>query len=134
MLSQNFPVIQMEMQQVILADVLTEVCLTQVRDGARVSQDLPNYWDRVQTHSMNIEIRNVNYSDEGHYTLRDRRDRVVSITRMDLTGGCSYRYLCLCFIWIPSFHSLPGLHLYQCVSTVSESLNLTQNKLSNAKS
>ncbi|XP_008292537.1 uncharacterized protein LOC103366546 [Stegastes partitus] len=59
--------------------------VTLVRDGARVSQDLPDYWDRVQTHSMNIEIKNVNYSDEGHYTLRDRRDRVVSITRMDLT-------------------------------------------------
>ncbi|KAI4832628.1 hypothetical protein KUCAC02_015590 [Chaenocephalus aceratus] len=59
--------------------------VTLVRDGAPVSQDLPNYWDRVQTHSINIEIRNVNYSDEGHYTLRDRRDRMVSITRMDLT-------------------------------------------------
>ncbi|XP_033933460.1 uncharacterized protein, partial [Pseudochaenichthys georgianus] len=59
--------------------------VTLVRDGAPVSQDLPNYWDRVQTHSINIEIRNVNYSDEGHYTLRDRRDRMVSITKMDLT-------------------------------------------------
>ncbi|XP_033976792.1 uncharacterized protein wu:fc21g02 [Trematomus bernacchii] len=59
--------------------------VTLVRDGAPVSQDLPNYWDRVQTHSNNIEIRNVNYSDEGHYTLRDRRDRMVSITRMNLT-------------------------------------------------
>ncbi|XP_049428019.1 synaptojanin-1 [Epinephelus fuscoguttatus] len=59
--------------------------LTLVRDGARVSQDLPDYWDRVLTHSMNIEIRNVNFSDEGYYTLKDRRDRVVSVTRMDLT-------------------------------------------------
>nr|XP_046256355.1 wiskott-Aldrich syndrome protein family member 1 [Scatophagus argus] len=59
--------------------------VTLVRDGARVSQDLPDYWDRVLTHSMNIEIRNVNYTDEGHYTLRDRMDRVVSVTRMDLT-------------------------------------------------
>lgn len=59
--------------------------VTLVRDGARVSQDLPNYWDRVQTHSRNIEIKNVNHSDEGYYTLRDRRDRVVSVTRMDLT-------------------------------------------------
>lgn len=63
---------------------------TLVRDGARVSQDLPDYWDRVQTHASNIEIRNVNYSDEGHYTLRDRRDRVVSITRMDLTDHLDY--------------------------------------------
>lgn len=31
----------------------------------------------------------MNYSDVGHYTLRDRRDRVVSVTRMDLTGGLS---------------------------------------------
>lgn len=61
-----------------------------MHDGARVSQDLPDYWDRVQTHSMKIEIRNVNYTDEGRYTLRDRRDRVVSVTRMDLTGGSSY--------------------------------------------
>lgn len=35
---------------------------------------------------MNIEIRNVNYSDEGSYTLKDRSSRVVSVTRMDLTG------------------------------------------------
>lgn len=58
----------------------------QVRDGARVSQDLLDYWDRVRTHAMNIEIQNMNLSDMGHYTLKDRRDRVVSITRMDLTG------------------------------------------------
>ncbi|XP_059190879.1 wu:fc21g02 [Centropristis striata] len=59
--------------------------VTLVQDGARVSQDLPDYWDRVQTHSMNIEIRNVNYSDEGHYTLKDRKNRVVSISRMEIT-------------------------------------------------
>ncbi|KAM4583639.1 uncharacterized protein PAE49_003517 [Odontesthes bonariensis] len=59
--------------------------VTLVRDGAQVSQDLPDYWDRVQTHFKNIEIRHVNYSDEGQYTLRDRRQRVVSVTRMDLT-------------------------------------------------
>uniref|UniRef100_A0A8C3G8U2 Uncharacterized protein n=1 Tax=Cyclopterus lumpus TaxID=8103 RepID=A0A8C3G8U2_CYCLU len=58
--------------------------VTLVHDGARLSQDLPNYWDRVQTHSMKIEIRNVNFSDVGHYTLKDRKDRVVSVTRMDL--------------------------------------------------
>ncbi|XP_026214600.1 uncharacterized protein wu:fc21g02 [Anabas testudineus] len=59
--------------------------VTLVRDGSRTSQDLPEYWDRVKTSSNNIEIRNVNYSDVGHYTLIDRRDRVVSVTRMDLT-------------------------------------------------
>lgn len=64
--------------------------VTLVRDGARVSQDLPDYWNRIQTHSLNIEIRNVNYSDEGHYTLRDRRDRVASVTRMDLTDYHEY--------------------------------------------
>lgn len=62
----------------------------QVRDGTRVSQDLPSYWDRVWTNTMNIEIRNVNFSDEGYYTLRDRRSRVVSVTRMDLTGGSQF--------------------------------------------
>lgn len=58
----------------------------QIHNGARVSQDLTNYWDRVWTHNANIEIRNVNYSDEGHYTLRDQRSRIVSVTRMDITG------------------------------------------------
>ncbi|KAM6941644.1 uncharacterized protein PEZ65_003650 [Lycodopsis pacificus] len=62
------------------------VNVTLVHDGARVSQDLPNYWDRVKTQSTKIEITNMNYSDVGHYTLIDRRDRVVSVTRMDLTG------------------------------------------------
>ncbi|KAK2815525.1 hypothetical protein Q5P01_025992 [Channa striata] len=58
---------------------------TLIRDGSRVSQDLSNYWDRVQTHTGNIEIKNVNYTDVGRYTLRDRKNRVVSVTRMDLT-------------------------------------------------
>lgn len=57
-----------------------------MRNGAPVAQELMNYWDRVWTHSANIEIRNVNYSDVGHYTLTDRWSRVVSVTRMDLTG------------------------------------------------
>ncbi|XP_056227508.1 uncharacterized protein wu:fc21g02 [Seriola aureovittata] len=64
--------------------------VTLVRDGAPVSQDLPDYWDRVQTHAQNIEIRNVNYTDEGHYYLKDRRNRVVSVTRMDLTDQHDY--------------------------------------------
>ncbi|XP_029364211.1 uncharacterized protein LOC115047428 [Echeneis naucrates] len=58
---------------------------TLVNAGARVSQDLSEYWDRVEISSTNIEIRNVNYSDEGHYYLKDRKDRLVSVTRMDLT-------------------------------------------------
>lgn len=65
----------------------------QVRDGARVSQDQLNYWDRVWTHSMSIDIRNVNYSDEGYYTLKDRQSRVVSVTRMDLTGWSRSRQI-----------------------------------------
>ncbi|XP_040002151.1 uncharacterized protein wu:fc21g02 [Xiphias gladius] len=64
--------------------------ITLVRDGVRVSQDLPDYWDRVQTHFKDIEIRNVNYSDEGHYILRDHRDRLVSVTKMDLTDRHEY--------------------------------------------
>ncbi|XP_019939434.2 uncharacterized protein [Paralichthys olivaceus] len=59
--------------------------VTLVRDGAPVSQDLPDYWDRVQTHSLNIEIKHVNYSDQGQYSLMDRKGRLVSVTRMDLT-------------------------------------------------
>ncbi|AWP06368.1 Hypothetical protein SMAX5B_004946 [Scophthalmus maximus] len=59
--------------------------VTLVRHGAPVSQDLPDYWNRVQTHSMNIEIRHVNYTDQGHYFLRDSKGRKVSVTRMDLT-------------------------------------------------
>ncbi|KAM8878887.1 uncharacterized protein AB9W97_014529 [Spinachia spinachia] len=59
--------------------------VTLVHDGATRSQDLPDYWDRVRTSSMYIEIKNVNYSDVGHYTLSNRGSRVVSVTRMDLT-------------------------------------------------
>ncbi|XP_071755136.1 uncharacterized protein LOC139911490 [Centroberyx gerrardi] len=64
--------------------------VTLVHDGAPVSQDLPEYWDRVKTHSMNIEIKDMNTSDVGRYTLMDRRNRVVSITRMDLTDHHEY--------------------------------------------
>ncbi|XP_040042008.2 uncharacterized protein LOC120824914 isoform X2 [Gasterosteus aculeatus] len=59
--------------------------VTLVRDGALLSQDLADYWGRVQIRSSDIEIKNVNYSDVGHYTLRNRGYRVVSVTRMDLT-------------------------------------------------
>lgn len=75
------------MQQVILSDVLTGLCLLQVRKGGWVSYEDQDYKTRVQTHSTNIQIRNVNYTDEGWYYLKDRNNRVVSITRMDLTGG-----------------------------------------------
>ncbi len=99
----------MEMQLVTFSDALTWVCLPQVLDGARVSQDLPDYWNRVQTHSLNIEIRNVNYTDQGRYTLRDRKERVVSVTRMDLTGGSLYGYLYLFIMSIPiSLHKTSG--------------------------
>ncbi|KAF7652413.1 hypothetical protein LDENG_00097220 [Lucifuga dentata] len=59
--------------------------VTLVSDGAQVSQDLPDYWDRVRTHNLNIEILNVNTSDVGRYILKNRMDRVVSVIRMDLT-------------------------------------------------
>ncbi len=113
------------MQLVILNNVLTGVCFPQVRDGARVSQDLPDYFDRVQTHSTKIEIRNVNYTDEGHYTLKDRRDRVVSVTRMDLTGESPY--FDLFFILTSTKWSLVflGSAIHLCVSAVSKSVTLT---------
>lgn len=59
--------------------------ITLVRDGAVISQDLPDYWDRVRLGRQSIEVREVNTSDVGRYTLRDRQNRVVSVTRMDLT-------------------------------------------------
>ncbi|XP_029910025.1 protein cappuccino [Myripristis murdjan] len=67
-----------------------EVNATLVSQGSTVAQDLPDYWDRVKTHSMNIEIRDVNTTDVGRYTLTDRRGRVVSVTRMDLTDHHDY--------------------------------------------
>ncbi|XP_061580412.1 wu:fc21g02 [Cololabis saira] len=63
---------------------------TLVRDGAPVAQDLPEYWDRVKVHSSNIEIVHVNTSDEGRYILKDNKNRVVSLTRMDLTDHHEY--------------------------------------------
>lgn len=59
--------------------------VTLVRMGARVSQDLPDYFDRVFLHNTNIEIVSVNFSDVGHYRIYDRQNRLVSVTRMDLT-------------------------------------------------
>lgn len=57
-----------------------------MHDGARISQDLPDYFDRVVTQRTSIMIKHVNYTDMGRYTVKDRKDRVVSVTRMDLTG------------------------------------------------
>ncbi|KAG8014994.1 hypothetical protein GBF38_022225 [Nibea albiflora] len=59
---------------------------TLVRDGARVSQDLPDYFDRVVTQHDSIIIKHVNYTDEGRYTVRNRRGREVSATGMALKG------------------------------------------------
>lgn len=59
--------------------------VTLVRDGARVSQDLPDYFDRVRVRAKTIEILKVNFSDVGRYRLFDNKDRLVSVTRMDLT-------------------------------------------------
>lgn len=92
-----------------------------------MSQDLANYWDRVWTNTMNIEIRNVNYSDVGYYTLRDRSSRVVSVTRMDLTGGS--RVPTAAVLFAPAgFHSsalIPacvGLRLQISMNTQGETL------------
>ncbi|CAL8355105.1 unnamed protein product [Boreogadus saida] len=59
--------------------------ITLVRDGAPVGQDHLEYHDRVRPQHNRIDIRVVNTTDVGHYTLVDRRDRVVSIVRMELT-------------------------------------------------
>ena len=74
--------------------------VTLVHDGAVVAHDLPDYWNRVKTFSTKISIQNVNTSDVGYYTLKDTRDRVVSIVRMELTGVCGGLggELCLCVI------------------------------------
>ncbi|XP_041714546.2 uncharacterized protein LOC121547363 isoform X2 [Coregonus clupeaformis] len=61
-----------------------------VHDGAVVAQDHPDYWNRVKTYSTKITIENVNTTDVGYYMLRDRRDRVVSIIRMELTDHHDY--------------------------------------------
>lgn len=57
-----------------------------------MSEDFHNYWGRVKVSSGNIEIRNVNYTDEGLYVLKDQTDRDVSFTRMELTGRL-HRYV-----------------------------------------
>lgn len=59
----------------------------QVHKGNLVSEDYHNYWGRVKVGMTNIEILNVNYTDEGLYVLKDQNDRDVSFTRMEVTGG-----------------------------------------------
>ncbi|KAM8842806.1 uncharacterized protein ACB058_014375 isoform 1-T1 [Synchiropus picturatus] len=59
--------------------------VTLVTDGFPVGQNLPAYRYRIEVDYAYIEISSMNYSDEGLYTLKDRRDRPVSITRMDIT-------------------------------------------------
>ncbi|KAM4603955.1 uncharacterized protein ACJ7VT_018602 [Polymixia lowei] len=61
--------------------------VTLVRRGSVVAQDLPGYWDRIKTHSFSIEIREVNTTDVGLYTLIDHVNRLVSVIKMDLTDG-----------------------------------------------
>lgn len=58
----------------------------QVRDGMIQQGNLINFGGQVKTHSYSgIEITLTNTS-QGLYTLRDRKGRVVSITKMELTG------------------------------------------------
>ncbi|XP_072319143.1 uncharacterized protein [Eucyclogobius newberryi] len=59
--------------------------VTLVRDGAVVSQDLFEYFDRVRLTQKSIEIISVNVSDVGRYHLNDRKGRLVSVTRLDLS-------------------------------------------------
>ncbi|KAJ8000914.1 hypothetical protein DPEC_G00185330 [Dallia pectoralis] len=61
-----------------------------VTDGAVVAQDLPDYWNRVTIGNSKIKIQNVNTSDVGTYILKDRRNRVVSVVKMELTDKHEY--------------------------------------------
>ncbi|XP_008316026.1 uncharacterized protein LOC103384322 [Cynoglossus semilaevis] len=59
--------------------------VTLVRDGMIQQGNLINFGGQVKTHSYSgIEITLTNTS-QGLYTLRDRKGRVVSITKMELT-------------------------------------------------
>ncbi|XP_041950329.1 uncharacterized protein wu:fc21g02 isoform X2 [Alosa alosa] len=60
---------------------------TLVRDGAEVGNDLADYVGRVKISSRGIIIKSVNVSDVGRYRLFDRRDRLVSVTRMILVDA-----------------------------------------------
>uniref|UniRef100_A0A6Q2ZGS2 Uncharacterized protein n=2 Tax=Esox lucius TaxID=8010 RepID=A0A6Q2ZGS2_ESOLU len=67
-----------------------EANVTLVQHGAVVAQDLPAYWNRVKTFSDKIRIQNVNTSDVGTYRLTDRKNRVISIVKMELTDKHEY--------------------------------------------
>ena len=68
--------------------------ITLVRDGAAVGNDLADYAGRVKISSYAIIISYVNTSEVGRYRLFDRRDRLVSVTKMTLVG--KFR-LSICF-------------------------------------
>ncbi|KAJ7987773.1 hypothetical protein DPEC_G00329980 [Dallia pectoralis] len=84
--------------------------VTLVRYGGTLTENHPDYWNRVKTYSTKITIENVNTTDVGYYTLRDRRDRVVSVIRMELTdhhedeqANHSYiTYLTLILLGVPT--------------------------------
>lgn len=60
---------------------------TLVRDGNPVGNDLGDYSDRVKVSSSRITIAHVNTSDVGRYRLYDRKDRLVSVTKMKLVDA-----------------------------------------------
>ncbi|XP_012692379.1 cleavage and polyadenylation specificity factor subunit 6 [Clupea harengus] len=61
--------------------------ITLVRDGAAVGNDLADYAGRVKISSYAIIISYVNTSEVGRYRLFDRRDRLVSVTKMTLVDA-----------------------------------------------
>lgn len=65
------------------------VNFTLVQNGNPVGNDLPDYSGRVRVSSSRITISNVNTSDVGKYRLFDRKDRLVSVTKMKLIGKFS---------------------------------------------
>ncbi|XP_026790886.1 uncharacterized protein LOC113539365 [Pangasianodon hypophthalmus] len=58
--------------------------LTLVERGSPVGNLHPEYMGRIQVTSNSIEVLNVNVSDVGNYTLRDRLNRKVKIISMRL--------------------------------------------------
>lgn len=60
--------------------------LTLVEHGLAVGSSHPDYMGRLTLTSNSIEVRKVNVSDVGNYTLSDRLNRVVKIIYMNLVG------------------------------------------------
>ncbi|MCI4376160.1 hypothetical protein PGIGA_G00185010 [Pangasianodon gigas] len=58
--------------------------LTLVERGSPVGNLHPEYMGRIQVTSNSIEVLNVNVSDVGNYTLRDRLNRKVKVISMYL--------------------------------------------------